>query len=101
MLKKNNHKGENNSELEQAKQAISKRMHLLRHKDAIRAGHAFEDIEKTAARYKVKPGKMIALCLSNDVLVTYGKAGQIQCDKTALERSFIKTDIDARAFEVR
>lgn len=101
MLKKNNHKGENNSELEQAKQAISKRMHLLRHKDAIRAGHAFEDIEKTAARYKVKPGKMIALCLRKGVLVTYGKAGQIQCDKTALEHSLKYKDLDTRSIEIR
>lgn len=100
MRGKSRKSGADNS-LEQAKKAISKREHQLRYSEAVRAGHAFEDIEKTAARYKVKPGKMIALCLSNDVLVTYGKAGQIQCDKTALERAFIKTDIDARAFEIR
>lgn len=100
MRGKNSKSGADNS-MEQAKRAISKRRHLLRHKDAIRAGHAFEDIEKTAARYNMKPGKMIALCLSNGVLVTYGKAGQIQCDKTALERSLKYKDLDMRSFEIR
>ena len=100
MRGKSRKSGADNS-LEQAKKAISKRIHMLRHKDAIRAGHVFEDIEKAAVRYNMKPSKMIALCLSNGVLVTYGKAGQIQCDKTALERSLKYKDIDMRTFEIR
>ena len=87
--------------LEQAKKAISKREHQLRYSEAVRAGHTFEDIDRTAARYNVKPNNVIMLCLRNRVLVTYGKAGQIQCDRTALEHSLKYKDIDMRSIEIR
>ena len=100
MRGKNRKSGADNS-LEQVKNAISKREHQLRYSEAVRAGHTFEDIDRTAARYNMKPGKMIALCLRKGVLVTYGKAGQIQCDKTALEHSLKYKDLDTRSIEIR
>ena len=93
MLKKSKQLGADNS--------MDKQRHQLRHRAAICAGHVFEDIEKTAARYSMKPGKMIAFCLGKGVLVSYGKAGQIQCDRTELERSLKIKDLDTRAIEIR
>lgn len=77
------------SELDLAKQALNKRKHVLRLREAERSSHTFEPLEETAKRYGMNPSALIKVCLRNNVLLRRDNNGILQFDGTALDEAIL------------